>query len=56
MLITNFLKRDLLQIFFVILIINSCSYPEMIRNELIYENDFENLDLKSIDGGDISIQ
>lgn len=25
----------------------------MIRNELIYENDFENLDLSSIDGGDI---
>ena len=25
----------------------------MIRNELVYENDFESLDLNSIDGGDI---
>ena len=33
--------------------INSCSYPEMIRNELVYENDFENNNLNKIDGGDI---
>ena len=25
----------------------------MVRNELVYENDFESLDLNSIDGGDI---
>tara|TARA_B100000989_G_scaffold155386_2_gene115931 strand:- start:889 stop:1578 length:690 start_codon:yes stop_codon:yes gene_type:complete len=41
--------------FFVILfIINSCSYPEIIRDELIYENDFENNVLDKIDGGGIS--
>ncbi len=33
------------------LIINSCSYPEMSRNELIYENDFEEKLLNKIDGG-----
>ena len=38
-------------IFFLVLIINSCSYPEMIRNELIYFNDFENQNLEKIDGG-----
>ena len=37
----------------LLILINSCSYPEMIRNELIYENDFEKSDLNSIDGGDI---
>ena len=26
----------------------------MVRNELVYENDFENGDLKKIDGGDLS--
>ena len=41
------------KILIIIFLINSCSYPEMIRNELVYENDFESLDLKSIDGGDI---
>ena len=25
----------------------------MVRNELVYENDFESSDLNSIDGGDI---
>ena len=33
------------------LVINSCSYPEMIRNELVYENDFEEKKLNFIDGG-----
>ena len=42
------------KIFFLILIINSCSYPEMIRNELVYENDFENNNLLNIDGGGIT--
>lgn len=41
------------KVFFIILLINSCNYPEMIRNELIYENDFENLSLENIDGGGI---
>ena len=36
-------------------IINSCSYPEIIRDELIYENDFEEEVLENIDGGGISI-
>ena len=38
----------------LIFIINSCSYPEMVRNELVYENNFENSDLSKIDGGGIS--
>ena len=32
------------------LVINSCSYPEMVRNELVYENTFENTNLDKIDG------
>lgn len=37
---------------FVILlfIINSCAYPEMSRDELIYNNDFEGDDFTEIDG------
>jgi hypothetical protein len=31
--------------------INSCSYPEIVRDELIFDNDFENNDLSNIDGG-----
>lgn len=38
----------------LIIITNSCSYPEMIRNELVYENDFETGNLSKIDGGAIS--
>ena len=49
----KFSKTDLLQILILTIFIDSCSYPEMVRNELVYENDFENLDLNSIDGGDI---
>ena len=37
----------------IIVFVNSCSYPEMIRNELVYENDFENSNPNQIDGGDI---
>ena len=40
--------------FIILLLANSCSYPEMIRNEMIYENDFENENMSSIDGGGIS--
>ena len=39
----------------IILIINSCSYPEILRDELIYENDFEDKNLNFIDGGGVSI-
>ena len=39
---------------FIIILINSCSYPEMIRNELVYQNDFENFSMESIDGGEIT--
>ena len=38
-------------IFLLFFIINSCSYPEMVRNELIYENDFESNNFNGIDGG-----
>ena len=40
-----------LLIYFIL--INSCSYPEMVRNEIVYQNDFEDFDLTSIDGGGI---
>ena len=40
--------------FFLMILYNSCSYPEMIRNELVYQNDFENSSLESIDGGEIN--
>jgi hypothetical protein len=41
-----------IKFFIFLLVINSCSYPEMIRNELVYENNFEEMDLSEIDGGD----
>ena len=41
-------------ILIMLTVINSCSYPEIIRDELIYENDFENGVLDEIDGGGIS--
>ena len=37
----NKFSKKFLPIFFVAFILDSCSYPEMIRNELVYENDFE---------------
>ena len=49
----KFSKINLLQIFILAFIIDSCSYPEMVRNELVYENDFESLNMNSIDGGGI---
>ena len=43
------------RVFIIIaIVINSCSYPEITRDELVYENDFEKSNLNSIDGGDIS--
>jgi len=43
--------RGLILIFFIL---NSCQYPEMIRDELIYNNDFENSIGNDIDGGVLS--
>ena len=34
-------------------IINSCSYPKLTRDELVYDNNFENENLVEIDGGSI---
>ena len=45
-------KFQILVIFLII--INSCSYPEMVRNELIYENNFESNKTTNIDGAQIS--
>ena len=45
---------NLKKLILILITINSCSYPEMIRNELVYENDFENNNLDKIDGGDIT--
>jgi len=44
------------EIFFLIfiVIINSCTYPEIVRDELIYNNDFENDEMTEIDGGGLS--
>ena len=39
-----------IKILIIVLFINSCSYPEIIRDELVYDNDFET-DLLNIDGG-----
>ena len=41
-------------ILIVFFLINSCAYPELTRDELIYQNNFENGNLDSIDGGDIT--
>ena len=38
------------KIFLLILIVNSCSYPEISRDELIYDNDFESDNFTEIDG------
>ena len=35
-------------------LINSCSYPEIVRDEIVYENNFESNNLKNISGGGIS--
>jgi len=41
---------NLLRIFILFFLINSCSYPELSRDELIYDNDFESGNLTEIDG------
>ncbi len=33
------------------MLINSCSYPEIIRDDLVYDNNFEGNNLNNIDGG-----
>ena len=38
-------------LFIVCVLINSCSYPEMTRNEIVYINNFEEKALDKIDGG-----
>lgn len=38
----------------IVILYNSCSYPKLTRDELVYENDFENDRLIEIDGGTIS--
>jgi len=35
---------------FLLVFINSCSYPEISRDELIYDNDFESENFSEIDG------
>ena len=44
-----YIKKFLL----IILIINSCSYPELESDELVYSNSFEDYSLEKIDGGKI---
>ena len=39
------------KILLLLIIVNSCSYPEMSRNELVYENDFESNNFVGIEGG-----
>ena len=41
-------------IYFLLIFICSCNYPEMIRDEIIYENNFENNNLENIDGAEIN--
>jgi len=49
-------KFDAIMKYFIIIILfiyNSCTYPKLSRDELIYENNFENGILNEIDGGSI---
>ena len=48
-----FSKVNLFKILIISFVVDSCSYPEMIRNDLVYENDFEDFNFKEIDGGGI---
>jgi hypothetical protein len=41
---------NLLKFFILFFLIDSCSYPEISRDELIYDNDFESGNLTEIDG------
>ena len=42
------------KIFLLLLSFSACSYPEIVRDELVYENDFETESLNNIYGGGIS--
>ena len=42
----KFIKK----IFLIIFLINSCDYPELSRDELVYNNDFEGNKFEEIDG------
>tara|TARA_Y100000768_G_scaffold389020_1_gene390441 strand:- start:3074 stop:3772 length:699 start_codon:yes stop_codon:yes gene_type:complete len=48
------MNKHLCFLLFIIYVSNSCSYPEMVRNELVYENTFEERNLEKIDGGGFS--
>ena len=48
------MNKHLCFLLFIMYVSNSCSYPEMVRNELIYENNFENGVSSKIDGASIS--
>ena len=41
------------KIFLLFVIINSCTYPEMSRDEIVFKDDFENSELQNIYGGNI---
>ena len=45
---------NLFKVLVVFVLVDSCSYPEISRNELIYDNDFESGNLTEIDGKAIS--
>ena len=47
----KYTEINLLKIIILFFLIDSCSYPEISRDELIYDNDFENGNLTEIDGG-----
>ena len=49
----NYLKYSIF--YSILLIVFSCSYPEMIRDEQVFYNDFEDSNLKNIDGGDLMV-
>ena len=42
------------KILLLLILINSCSYPELSLDKLIYDNDFEELNIENIDGAGIS--
>ena len=45
--------KNILILILIFGLINSCSYPEMSRNEVVYENNFEENSLVNINGGGI---
>ena len=46
--------KNSFSIILILCLINSCSYPELKRDELVYENNFEDSILNNISGGSIS--